>query len=80
MTSIHLKTEISARYRPFMDNILEHYRDLIHSIHIVGSALTEDFDQRNSDINSVVVLKNMDLIFIEFLAPLGKKYGKKRIM
>ena len=79
MNDIRLKTEISARFQPFMDKILEHYRDLVHSIHIVGSSLTEDYDPESSDINSVVVLEKMDLKFIEFLAPLGKKYGKKRI-
>ena len=79
MNEIRLKTDISDRYQPFMDKILEHYRNLIHSIHIVGSALTADYDPGNSDINSVVVLDYMDLKFIEFLAPLGKKYGKKRI-
>ena len=79
MNEIRLKTDISARYQPFMDKILEHYRELIHSIHIVGSALTEDYDPGKSDINSVVVLDNMDLKFLEFLAPLGKQYGKRRI-
>ena len=79
MNETGLKTDISARYQPFMNKILEDYRDLIHSIHIVGSALTEDYDPGHSDINSVVVLENMDLKFIKFLAPLGKQYGKQRI-
>ena len=79
MNETGLKTDISARYQPFMNKIIEHSRDLIHSIHIVGSALTEDYDPGHSDINSVVVLENMDLKFIKFLAPLGKQYGKQRI-
>lgn len=79
MNDIHLKADLAARYKPFLDTILEHHQDLIHSIHIVGSALTQDYDPRNSDINSVVVLENMNLKFLEFLAPLGKKFGKKRI-
>ena len=79
MNDIGLKADISARYKPFLDKVLEIHQDLIHSIHIVGSALTQDFDPKISDINSVVVLHKMDLKFLEFLAPLGKKYGKKRI-
>jgi hypothetical protein len=79
MNDISLSTDISAHYQPFLDKILEHQQDLIHSIHIVGSALTEDYLPRKSDINSVVVLEYMNLNFIEFLAPLGKQYGKKRI-
>lgn len=79
MNDIRLKADISARYKPFLDKIFEHHQDLIHSVHIVGSALTQDFDPKTSDINSVVVLGKMDLSFLEFLAPLGKKYGRKRI-
>jgi len=79
MNDINQKADIAARYKPFLDMILEHHQDLIHSVHIVGSALTQDFDPRTSDINSVVVLDKMDLKFLEFLAPLGKKYGRKRI-
>ena len=79
MNDTNLRADISVRYQPFLDKILEHHRDLIHSIHLVGSALTRDFDPKNSDINSVVVLENMDLEFLKFLAPLGKKFGKKRI-
>jgi hypothetical protein len=38
-----------------------------------------DYDEKRSDINSVVLLRAMDLKFVEFLAPLGRKYGKKGI-
>jgi len=55
------------------------YGDALHSLHIVGSALTPDFDEKVSDINSVIVLKEMDLRFVEFLAPLGKTFKKKGI-
>ena len=74
-----LNTDISARYTPFLDMILEHHQNKVHSVHLVGSALTQDYDSKTSDINSVVVLHRMDLTFLEFLAPLGKKYGKKKI-
>ncbi len=79
MNDIRLRADISARYKPFLDQVLGHHRDLIDSVHIVGSALTRDFDPKTSDINSVIVLKSMDLKFVEFLAPLGKKYGRKRV-
>jgi hypothetical protein len=32
-----------------------------------------------SDVNSLFVLKEMDLKFLELIAPLGKKYGKNRV-
>lgn len=71
--------EALERFNPFLEEVLSGYREKIHSIHITGSALTPDYDPKHSDVNSVVVLKEMDLKFLEHLAPLGKKYGKKRL-
>ncbi len=74
-----LSSVVSERIRPFLEEILSGYSDNIHSVHIVGSSLTEDFDHKTSDINTIFVLKAMDLKFVEFIAPLGKKYKKKGI-
>ena len=79
MTALNLNANISARYKPFLDDVLKNRQDAIHSVHIVGSALTQDYDPKISDINSVLVLREMDLKFLELLAPLGKKYGKKGV-
>jgi len=62
-----------------IDDLLRAHESNLHSIHIVGSAVIQDYDEKLSDINSLVLLHNMDLRFITYLAPLGKKYGKKRI-
>lgn len=70
---------VAQRIGPFLEDILNRYPENIHSIHITGSSVTEDYDERTSDINSIMVLKSMDLKFIELIAPLGKKYGKKGI-
>ena len=70
---------VVQRIRLFIEEILSGYSENIHSIHIVGSAVTEDFNEKTSDINSIFVLKEMDLKFIELIAPLGKKYSKKGI-
>lgn len=74
-----LNTIVSDRIKPFIEDILKEYAKSIHSIHIVGSAVTPDFKEKTSDINSVIILSGMNLNFVEFLAPLGKKYGKHRI-
>ena len=79
MKDFNLKADISARYQPFLDIVLKHHQDKLHSVHLVGSVLTQDYDPKTSDINSVVVLKKMDLKFLELLAPLGKRFGKKRV-
>ena len=75
----NLRDDVIETYTPFLNEVLTGCREKIHSIHITGSALTADFDPKSSDINSVIVLKTMDLLFFEHLAPLGKKYGKKKV-
>jgi hypothetical protein len=74
-----LKPAASGRIRPFLNEILEKYMQKIHSIHITGTALTEDYEDKVSDVNSIFVLKDMELKFLELLAPLGKKYGKNKV-
>ncbi len=72
-----LAPEVAEKVKPFLEEILGGYSGNVHSIHIVGSAVTADFAAKTSDINSVFVLKEMDLKFLEFLAPLGKKYKRR---
>jgi len=82
MTGLNLegvKQSAAKRIEPFFNEILDQYSEKIHSIHVVGSAVTEDYVDKTSDINSIVVLKEMDLKFLEVLAPLGKKYGKSKV-
>ena len=79
MMDENLREEVVKHFNPFLDEVLNGYKDKIHSVYITGSALTPDFDSKLSDINSVIVLGKMDLLFLEHLAPLGKKYGKKRV-
>jgi len=79
MNDLNLNQMIMERFKPFQDEILSGYKDNIHSITLTGSALTDDFVPGKSDINSVFVLREMDLKFLELLATLGKKYQKKRI-
>ena len=74
-----VKPAAAKSLRPFLDEILAAYRGKIHSIHITGTAVTDDFDEATSDANSVVVLEQMDLRFLKLLAPLGKKYGKQKV-
>ena len=74
-----LAPEVAEKVTPFFEEILKSYSENIHSIHLVGSAVTEDFIKKTSDINSVFVLKEMDLKFLELVAPLGRRYKKKGV-
>lgn len=79
MADSKLNDAAAERFKPFQDEILKSHKDNIHSITITGSSLTYDFDHKKSDVNSVLVLNKMDLGFLEVLASLGKRYGKKGI-
>lgn len=79
MAELTFQEEAEKRFTPFLDELLGASREKIHSVQVMGSALTSDYDPKRSDINSVVVLKEMDLKFLGVLAPLGKKYGKKGV-
>ena len=70
---------IADRITPFFSEILKQHSNNIHSINIVGSAVTPDFNEKTSDINSLIILNEMDLNFIRFLSSIGKKYIKKKI-
>lgn len=67
------------RISPFLEEVLGRYEEKIHSIHITGTAITEDFDEKISDVNSIFVLKGMDLKFLAIVAPLGKKYSRQKV-
>ncbi len=82
MPSLNLKrlnTVARQKIQPFLEEISSKYAEKIHSIHVTGTSITDDFDVKSSDVNSIFVLKEMDLKFLELIAPLGKKYGKHRV-
>src|SRR5512144_2317514 len=74
-----LKPIVAEKLSPMVGDILKGHASNLHSFHVVGSAVIPDYDEKVSDINSVVVLHAMDLKFITFLAPLGRKYGRKHV-
>ncbi len=79
MAELHFHEDAKKRFTPFLEELLGTAKEKIDSVQVTGSALTPNYDPQRSDINSVVVLKEMDLKFLGVLAPLGKKYGKKRV-
>ena len=74
-----LKPVVAKRIDGFLKNIFENFGEHIHSIYVVGSALTNDFQEKHSDINTIIVLKQINLKFLELLAPMGKKFRKQQI-
>ncbi len=73
----NLSASLQAKISPFFHEILEKSADRIDSIYLVGEVLTEDYREGAGKIDSVIVLKQMNLDFLDILAPLGNKYGKQ---
>lgn len=64
---------------PFLLDILSHCREDIISIYVIGSAVTKDFHPKYSDINTLLVVKEIKVPLFDFIATLGNRYGKKRM-
>lgn len=79
MNLTKLNSKSAETILPFFNEILATHQSIIHSLVVTGSALTSDFDNTRSDVNSIIILKQMDLKFLEAIAPLGKKFGKKKV-
>ncbi len=74
-----LRPDIRTRIEPFFREILSSHPDGIHALAVTGSAVTPDFEENTSNINSVILLNTMSLDFVRFLAPLGSKYRANRL-
>jgi hypothetical protein len=79
LTFTNISPQIQKIVEPFFVDILSHHKDDIISLYIIGSAVTRDFHTVHSDINTLVVVKDVQIPFIDFLATLGKRYGKRRL-
>jgi len=78
MNEVKVDDNAEVKFKPFLDVVLNNYKDKIHSIHIIGSALTEDFNLKTSDINSILVLKRFDLKWPSRLKGMGRPFTENR--
>jgi hypothetical protein len=65
--------------RPFLDELAAKFSRRIQSIYLTGSAVTPDFHERSSDVNTLLVLREMPFDFLDEVAQMGRKYGRRRI-
>ena len=72
-----LSPSLIDKISPFFHEILQNSAPRIHSLYLVGSVLTEDYLEKISDINSIIVLQEIDFAFLDTLAPLGKRFRQK---
>lgn len=74
-----LHPAVSKRAAPFFDEILRNHRERVHSLYLVGSAVTADFHAKLSDINSVIVVHEFDFSLMRFLGSIGKRHKKEKV-
>ncbi len=79
MNTSVLNSEAAEKIEEFYGDISRIAGDNLHSFHVVGSVLTPDYDPKTSDINSIVVLKRMEMGFLSGMATLGRKYKKRSV-
>jgi len=74
-----IPVEAANRLRPFFEEILGGCPEKVHSLYVTGSAVSYDFSEKTSDVNSLIVLNEIHFDFFKFLAPLGKKFKSKGV-
>ena len=65
--------------REFADDVIRIGGNELESIVLAGSILTQDYISGISDINPVIVIKTLGQDFLDGLAGLGKKFGRKKV-
>ncbi|MHB8836076.1 MAG: hypothetical protein ACYC9Y_10235 [Candidatus Methylomirabilia bacterium] len=69
-----VSTAVRAKAAPFLEELAKLAGPGLHSLHLVGSAVTTDWSAGRSDINTLLVLQQMDLAVLESIAPLGRRF------
>ena len=74
-----LRQEIRASVEFLVTRLREDLGDDLQSLCVVGSALTDDFDPKRSDINTVLTVRQRTHPLLSLLAGYGSKMGKKKL-
>src|SRR4051794_16107158 len=66
---IALPEDLKAELNLFCDDIIELIKSDLASIILYGGATKEDFDRDNSNINLMMVLKNVNSVILDKISP-----------
>ncbi|MBV6518719.1 MAG: hypothetical protein DCC43_06425 [Candidatus Brocadia sp.] len=78
-TLTNLSDQVKKTLEPFLRDIFGHCKEDVLSLYVIGSAVTKDFHPRHSDINTLLVVNQVNIPLFDYIAILGKRYGKKKI-
>jgi hypothetical protein len=70
---------IPENFLKFAEQVKEETPEPLHALYVVGSVLTPDYNPVCSDINSVIVVREKEPPFLDFLIGLGKIFREKRV-
>jgi len=62
-----------------VEKTIEKHNENIISIFVYGSIMTKDFNEKSSDVNIAIVVKNMSIVTLKSLMDIIKKGLKKKI-
>jgi len=65
---------VAAKAAPFLEGLAQVAGPGLHSLYLVGSAVTTDWVAGRSDINTLLVLSDLHLGVLEAIAPLGQRF------
>ncbi len=74
-----LDPELQERINPFFREIISLWGNKMHSLYLVGSAITGDFMKGKSDINSLLIVNAIDFNDLQSLWELGRRHKKRGI-
>lgn len=74
-----LSPAVRAKGAPFLQDLATVAGAGLHSLHVVGSAVTPDWVEGRSDVNTLLVLRAMDLGVLEAIGPLGRRHRRTGI-
>lgn len=74
-----LDPQVRGVVSAFLDEALSAFPGEIVSYALIGSCVTKDFAPGKSDINAVLVLKDMCPSCLDKLASMGRRFGRKRV-
>ena len=70
---------IPDNFLEFSGRVKEETSEPLHAMYVVGSVLTPDYNREGSDVNSVIVVKEKEPPFLDFLIDLGKIFREKKV-
>ena len=74
-----IATQAGKIIGPFFADTVNHCKEDIVSMYVIGSAVTKDFYPKSSDINTLIIVKTIKISFFDFISLMGKRYGKKGV-